>query len=261
MRHVGIVLGYDGAAFHGSQIQAGARTVQGELERALTRVAPGAGRLALAGRTDRGVHAIGQVASGDVPWDRAAEALRDALNAVAPDDIVVQRVWDAPSGFHARYSATGREYRYAIRVAPVSPVLERRYAWWRRAPLDAEAAGAACARLLGTHAFGSFAGGGRSQAPETYRLTRTVRACDWSVEELRPEDTRADAPEWRHTFRVIADGFLPRMARNMVAAVCQVAQGARPVEWMDALLAANDRRVLGEAAPPHGLVLWRALYD
>ena len=260
-RQYGIVFGYDGTDFHGSQAQTGTRTVQVELETALAHVAPGAGRLAFAGRTDRGVHARGQVATGAVAWGRSPEALRDALLAVSPADIAVARVWETPSDFHARYSATGREYRYRVRVAAAPSALERRYVWWRRTALDAEVARAACERLLGTHVFGTFAGSGRSQALTAAQLTRTLRTCEWLAEERDHGDCLTAAPESLHTLRVIADGFLPQMVRNLAGAICQVAQGTRPVDWIDALLAANDRRALGEAAPPHGLVFWRAYYE
>jgi tRNA pseudouridine38-40 synthase len=259
--HVAILLGYDGTDFHGSQAQAGARTVQGELERALTQVAPGSDRLAFAGRTDRGVHAVGQVTSGDVVWSGPLEALRDALIAVAPADITVQRVWEAPDGFHARHSASGREYRYRIRAAVAPRPLERRYVWWRRKALDGTSARAACAKLAGTHAFGSFAGSGQSQALDARQLTRTLRTCEWLVDEYDDGVSRTGAAETLHTLRVIGDGFLPQMVRNLVAAICLVAQGERPVEWIDELLKSNDRRALGEAAPPHGLVFWQAYYE
>jgi tRNA pseudouridine38-40 synthase len=256
-----MLLGYDGTDFHGSQAQAGARTVQGELERALRQVAPGSGRLAFAGRTDRGVHAVGQVATGDVVWRGPLEALRGALIAVAPADITVQRICEAPDGFHARHSASGREYRYRIRVAAAPAPLERRYVWWRRAELDVTAARAACAKLAGTHAFGSFAGSGQSQSLTRQQLTRTLRTCEWLAEECGDGASWTGAAETLHTLRVIGDGFLPQMVRNLASAICRVAQGERPVEWIDELLTANDRRALGEAAPPHGLVFWRAYYE
>jgi tRNA pseudouridine38-40 synthase len=256
-----MLLGYDGTDFHGSQAQAAARTVQGELEQALAHVAPGSGQLAFAGRTDRGVHAVGQVATGDVVWNRPLTALRDALLAVAPADITVQRVWEAQDGFHARHSASGREYRYRIRVAAAPAPLERRYVWWRRKALDVSAARGACAKLAGTHAFGSFAGSGQSQTLNARQLTRTLRTCEWLVEACDDGARWSGAAETQHTLRVIGDGFLPQMVRNLVAAICQVAQGERPVEWIDELLKTNDRRALGEAAPPHGLVFWQAYYE
>jgi tRNA pseudouridine38-40 synthase len=151
--------------------------------------------------------------------------------------------------FHARYDARWREYRYRIDVTPVPPPLERRYCWWRTRQIDPDVASVACRRLSGRHTFGSFAGLGKSQTLTVEALTRTVSSCDWRIDEDR------------HVFRVVANGFLPQMVRNMLAAVVQIGQGDRPVEWIDELLIANDRRRLGEAAPPQGLTLWRVEYD
>jgi tRNA pseudouridine38-40 synthase len=103
--------------------------------------------------------------------------------------------------------------------------------------------------MIGTHTFGTFAGLGKSQSLESAALTRNVRECGW----------QAQGEE--HVFRVIANGFLPHMVRNMVAAIVRVAQSERPATWIDELLAANDRRAMGEAAPASGLTLWRVEYD
>lgn len=248
-----MTLGYDGTCFVGSQVQSGGRTVQGELELAIQRLAPGSRRTTFAGRTDRGVHAIGQVVSLDVTWSGTAERLRDALNAVLPADVSVGAVeWTSPT-FHARYDAIGREYRYRIWVAPAPPALARRYVWWRREGLDAAAASAACGVLVGRHAFGAFAGSGRSRSQDVAALTRTVRRCEWRVKQ-------GDAATC-HELRVEADGFLPQMVRTIVTAVMLVARGKRDVEWLREVLAANDRSALGEPAPPEGLTLWRVRYD
>src|SRR5687767_9305161 len=106
-----MVIGYDGTNFSGSQIQTGKRTVQGELERAVQQVAPGTGRLTFAGRTDQGVHAVGQVVSGDIDWSGTPDGLRTAINAVAPPDVTVSRIDVVGSHFHARYDAIWREYQ------------------------------------------------------------------------------------------------------------------------------------------------------
>jgi tRNA pseudouridine38-40 synthase len=252
MRRVRLTVGYDGTDFFGSQSQASRRTVQSELERMLQRIAPGSRRTVFAGRTDRGVHAVGQVVSVDVEWKDSDQALRNALNAVGPVDIVVSDVATAHPTFHARYDATAREYRYRLCVAATPPVLKRRYVWWRSERLDPDLAAAASEHFVGEHRFGCFAGSGRSQALEPERLIRVVYECDWKAS--------AAADGERHEFRVVANGFLPQMARNMVAALVQVARSARPIEWIDELLATNDRGVLGEAAPPQGLVLWQVSY-
>jgi tRNA pseudouridine38-40 synthase len=244
-----ILLGYDGTEFYGSQSQPGCRTVQQELETVLQRLAPGSSRTVFAGRTDRGVHALGQVVSFDTSWRESDERLRYAINSLAPSDLTAVAVETASETFHARYDARWREYRYRIVVADSPPPLERRYLWWRTRTLDAVDAQAACQRFVGRHAFGTFAGLGKSQSLEPSALTRVVRECEWQSDGAG------------HVFRVVANGFLPQMVRNMVASVTRVAQGDRPAEWIDELLLANDRRVLGEAAPPHGLTLWRVEYD
>jgi tRNA pseudouridine38-40 synthase len=115
--------------------------------------------------------------------------------------------------------------------------------------MNVEHARDACQRMVGTHVFGSFAGLGKSQSLQPDALTRTIRECEWRTEG----DT--------HVFRVVANGFLPHMVRNMVAAIVRVAQSERPATWIDELLAANDRRAMGEAAPASGLTLWRVEYD
>jgi tRNA pseudouridine38-40 synthase len=253
VRRARLTLGYDGADFVGSQIQGSGRTVQRELELAIQRLAPGSGRTSFAGRTDRGVHAVGQVVSLDVSWSDSAERLRDALNVVLPPDMSVGAVeWTSPT-FHARYDATWREYRYRIWVAPTPPPLGRRYVWWRRSELDGAVASDACSTLLGRHAFGTFAGSGRSRSHDAAALTRTVRTCEWRVQ--------TSGAVVRHELRIEADGFLPQMVRTIVATIVLVAQGKRDVQWFREALRANDRSVPGEPAPPEGLFLWCVRYD
>lgn len=253
MRRARFTLGYDGTGFAGSQLQGRSRTVQRELELAIQRLAPGSGRTTFAGRTDRGVHAVGQVVSLDTSWSDSAERLRDALNAILPPDVSVGAVeWTSPT-FHARYDAKWREYRYRIFVAPTPPVLARRYVWWRRAALDGARAAEACRVLLGSHAFGAFAGAGRSRQCDAEALTRTVRMCQWHQRDV------SDGTQ--HELRIEADGFLPQMVRTIVSSIVTVAQGGREVEWLHDVLRSNDRAMAGEPAPPEGLVLWRVRYD
>jgi len=251
MRRVRITLGYDGTDFIGSQSQPGQRTVQDELERLLDRLTERSGRTAFAGRTDRGVHAVGQVASVDLGWRGSDDALRDAINALAPVDLVVTSVETVADTFHARYDAVEREYRYRVVVDDVPPVLDRRYVWWRRSGLDVERCQDACHRFVGQHAFGTFAGNGKSQSLDATRLERHVTVCEW----------RERYGGRHHELRIVANGFLPQMVRNIVGAVVRVGTGAASPEWINELIAANDRRVLGEAAPPQGLALWRVGYE
>lgn len=251
MRRVRITLGYDGTEFFGSQSQPGLRTVQSELEGILGRLSPRAGRTVFAGRTDRGVHALGQVVSVDVDWRGRNDDLRDALNALAPADIAVRSVEAVANSFHARYDACSREYRYRIVVADVPPMFDRRFVWWRRLPIDDGRAAVAAARFVGEHAFGTFAGSGKSQSLPVEQLVRRVSSCEWLV----------DADSGSHELRIIANGFLPQMVRNIVAAIVRVGTGAHDPDWISELIQANDRRVLGEAAPPQGLTLWRVRYE
>jgi tRNA pseudouridine38-40 synthase len=225
------------------------RTVQDELERAIQRVAAGSGRTVFAGRTDRGVHALGQVVSIDACWRSSDADLQAALNATLPDDVIVAAVATARQDFHARFDALSREYRYRIRVSDILPVLDRRYVWWRRTAIDAERASHACRLFVGRHAFGTFAGSGWSQRKSDAQLVRTVQSCSWH-----------SVPDGTHELRITADGFLPHMVRNIVAAIVRVGSGVAEPEWIDELIHANDRRRLGDAAPPHGLVLWRVEY-
>ncbi len=253
VRRARIVLGYDGTDFVGSQVQPGQRTVQGVLDEAIARIAPRSGSTAFAGRTDRGVHALGQVASVDLSWQGTEDRCRDALNSVLPRDLVVTAVGWAGTAFHARFDARWREYRYRIHQSSVPPIFERPYVWWRTLSIDHELASRAASRVVGTHRFGSFAGHGKSQRLSPEQLTRTVRRCQWTSEEC--------ASHARFDLRIEANGFLPQMVRNLTAAVVEVGSGRKPVEWIDELLTVNDRRALGQAAPPEGLTLWRVRYD
>jgi tRNA pseudouridine38-40 synthase len=251
MRRVRITLGYDGTDFFGSQSQPGRRTVQHELEQMLRRLSPRTGRTVFAGRTDRGVHALGQVASTDVAWSGTDAALRDALNSLAPIDISIVDVASVADTFHARFDAQSREYRYRIVVSDVAPVFQRRYAWWRRTALDGERCASACRHFVGEHAFGTFAGNGRSQSLTTDELVRHISRCDW----IESDDGSL------HELRVVANGFLPQMVRSIVGALVHIGISRQEPEWIDELIAANDRRVLGDAAPPQGLALWRVRYN
>jgi tRNA pseudouridine38-40 synthase len=256
-----LTLAYDGTNFAGSQIQPIQRTVQGELEGVLGVIAGTPIRSIFAGRTDRGVHAVGQVVAVTLPgWGATARDLQEALNARLPVDLGATEVAFCAESFNPRYDALWREYRYWIAFAVVSPFLGR-YAWMRRTQLDAEAVGAGARQLVGTHDFASFAGGGEGvpwsrRAATPSGTTRTILRCE--CQEIRPRigpgsNERATVLE----VRVVADGFLPHMVRNVVGALLQVGQGQRDREWISELLVAKDRRFGPVAAPPHGLTLLR----
>jgi len=265
MPHFRMTLAYDGTDFAGSQIQPNQRTVQGELEGALQEIAAIPTRAIFAGRTDRGVHALGQVVAMELPaWSASASDLLRALNTRLPGDLAAIDAAPCGESFNPRFEAVWREYRYWIALGVFSPFLGR-YAWNRRAELDADAVRAGAQRLVGTHDFASFAGGGEG-VPWSQRATkprgtgRTIFRCDCREVQSRVgpgSDESARVLE----VRVAADGFLPHMVRNIVGALLDVGQGRRDPEWINELLAERDRRLGPAMAPAHGLTLTRVGYS
>lgn len=256
-----LTLAYDGTNFAGSQIQPNQRTVQGVLQGALGATAGTSVRTTFAGRTDRGVHAVGQVAAFTLPtWGATELDLQQALNTSLPVDIGATGVALCAESFNPRYDALWREYRYWIASAVVSPFLGR-YAWIRRTQLDAEAVAAGAQELVGTHDFASFAGGGEgvpwsARATAPMGTTRTILRCDCR-EVYPPIGPGSDQHAAVLQVRVVADGFLPHMVRNLVGALLQVGQGQRDPNWIGELLARRDRRFGPVAAPSRGLTLLR----
>jgi tRNA pseudouridine38-40 synthase len=245
-----ITLAYDGTDFSGWQRQAEgapspARTVQGVLEAALGRLANGS-RVAVAGagRTDTGVHAVGQVASFELDRDLPAEALQRALNALLPADVRVLAASVAPSGFHARKSARSKHYRYLLDTAAAQLPTRRRLAGHRPGPLDHEAVRQAAALYLGRHDFASVASSGSSVKTSVRTITRSEVAFE--------EDTMV--------YDVEADGFLRKMVRSLVGGLVAAGRGALTVDALQAALAARDRARWPPPAPACGLTLIRVDY-
>ncbi|MGC4104966.1 MAG: tRNA pseudouridine(38-40) synthase TruA [Thermomicrobiales bacterium] len=260
-----LTVAYDGGGFHGSQRQTGKRSVQEDLEHALGVLGGRAVAATFAGRTDSGVHAVGQVVSCDdlIPTMPDATIVR-ALNAHLADDLAVVAARRVAAGFHARYDATWREYRYRIWLGPRQP-LARGIVWERRSGLDVHAMNAGAAQFLGTHDVASFAGGGEgvpwSERHDRPRGTvRTITHC--SVRPVAPWWGLAAKAGDAIEIRVVADGFLPRMVRTMVGALVEIGDRSRPrpPDWISQLLLERDRRKGPATAPPHGLVLWRVGY-
>ncbi len=256
MSRLRLTLAYDGAAFAGSQIQLGQRTVQGEVERALTTLDGQPVRAAFAGRTDTGVHAVGQVVHADVHRARAPEAWRHGLNGLLSPDVRVTNLTVVPDGFHARYDATWRQYRYVVWNGEVLPPLGRGTMWHRRKPLDVAAMQAAARAVIGTHDFAAFAGDGKGVPGSGIETARTMRVAEWTTER-RPEAIAGLAL----MFTIEGDGFLPHMVRNLVGSLVAIGAGDAPVDWLERLLAGKDRRKAAATAPPHGLTLWLVRYD
>ena len=238
-----LTLEYDGTGFHGWARQPGLRTVEGTLRTALDDVFPTWTGLAVAGRTDTGVHATGQVASlqamGGPPLARAAAA----LNAVLPEDLAVLSAEDAAPGFHARFSARSRSYRYRVLARSVSsPLAARRVLWWPRR-IDEPALVASAASLVGAHDFCAFT------PTETQHdsFDRNVLAARWERDGDRLE------------FTITADSFLRHMVRTLVGTMLEA--GPNAPDRITALLGARPRSEAGPTAPPWGLYLESVEYD
>jgi tRNA pseudouridine38-40 synthase len=256
MHRLRLTLAYDGAAFAGSQIQPGQRTVQGVVEGALATLDGTPVRAVFAGRTDSGVHALGQVAHADVQRERGADQWWQGLNGLLPPDVRVTNVEMAPGRFHARYDASWREYRYTIWNGTVQLPLMRGTTLHRRSPLDVAAMDAAARALIGEHDFAAFAGAGKGIPEADVNTVRTMRVAEWTAER----STEAVAG-LALVFTIEGSGFLPHMVRNLVGSLVVIGAGDAPVSWMESLLRGRDRRRAAPTAPPHGLSLWRVRYD
>jgi tRNA pseudouridine38-40 synthase len=241
------VLEYDGTDFSGWQAQPGRRTVQGVLEEALERITGARSPVVAAGRTDAGVHALGQVVSFRSGTGIPPRDLARALNALLPPDAAVLSLAAAREEFHANRDARSKVYRYSLVAGgPRRPSL-RRVAWWLPRPLDLDAMRAAAAPLVGRHDFRSF----RTNPGEGADRRSTVRT-------LRRIGIRRRAGRVDLEFE--GDGFLHHMVRNLVGTLVQVGRGAWPPGRVAAALRARDRRAAGPSAPALGLALVSVSY-
>jgi tRNA pseudouridine38-40 synthase len=234
---------YDGAGFRGWARQPGLRTVQGELETALATVLREQVELTVAGRTDTGVHALGQVASFETAAEPPADLTR-RLNGIGPDDVAVTGAEVVADGFDARHDAKARSYRYRLfaRSAP-SPFELGKALWWPHR-VDREALEACAAALPGGHDFTAFT----PTQTDHVRFERDVLAASWEAE--------GDVL----SFRITADAFMRNMVRVLVGTQLEVASGRRSVESFTKLLEGAPRTAAGDTAPPHGLYLESVRY-
>jgi len=258
-----ITLAYDGTAYVGWQRQAEGVSIQGLLEDALARM-EGAPVVAHgAGRTDAGVHALGQVASARVANTHEPLVIRRALNAMLPGDVRVVAVEDAAPDFHARYSASGKTYEYRIWQGDVQPPFARTWSWHLPRPLDVDAMDRAVRRLEGTHDFSAFQSTGSSvrSAVRTVACASAEVCESWGALVGEPGlDAGAGARGRLVIVRLEADGFLRHMVRAIVGTLVEVGERRRDETSMDALLDSRDRADSGATAPAHGLVLIRVKY-
>ena len=259
MRTFKLTLAYDGTAYAGWQRQPGAATIQAAVEAALLPVEGRRVTVHGAGRTDAGVHALGQVASMRLAHPIAAAALVRALNARLPGDIRVLRAEAARDDFHARFRACSKTYRYRLATGPVADPLERRYVWHLPHPLDCAAMQAAGELLRGRHDFAAFRTAADPTAPAA--AVRTIA-------DLRVVAERG--PRWPAPaagrggdvigIEVAGDGFLRHMVRTIVGTLVEVGRARRPAADVAAVLAARLRARAGPTAPARGLFLVRVDY-
>lgn len=244
-----LVIAYDGANYEGWQMQKIGTGVQQIVEDALAKIFPGKPRLHSSSRTDTGVHAIGMAAHFEVPRDEArmtARKLLLALNAHLPEDVRVLAATRAPEKFHARFDASGKQYRYFVwNHAAMNPLL-RKTAWHMPRKLDLKRMRAAAKFFVGKHDFQSFAANPGYTKEST---VRTLTCC-----EVKKSGSQ-------FTFTIEGDGFLYKMCRGIVGTIVQAGLGKFPPEEIKTMLAKRDRRVAGMSAPAHGLILWKVFYS
>jgi tRNA pseudouridine38-40 synthase len=242
---VTLVLEYDGTRYVGWQVQPNGPSVQAEVERALLVLHQGPRRVTAAGRTDAGVHALGQVASFREETPLPLRAYRQGMNGLLPADIAVRSARLEPEGFDARKSARGKRYRYLIENGPSRAPLSRLYTWQQFRRLDVAAMRLAAGHLVGRHDFKAF------QASDC--------ACAHAVREIRQLEVRGE-PGGRVEVLVEATAFVKHMVRNLVGTLCEVGWKKRAPGSMRELLASLDRKRAGPTAPPQGLYLEEVFY-
>lgn len=248
MRSLKITLSYDGTDYCGWQTQPNGQSIQDRVEAAIYAVTKQRTRVTASGRTDAGVHAMGQVASCDVNCGLPVDVMQRAINANLPADIRVLRIDDSLPGFHAIRDAHSKRYRYVIQDGGVLDVFAQHYCWFVPQELNQQLMSAAGQLLVGTRDFASFQAAGSPRAS-------TIR----TIHEINIKRSEVSLSK-QIVCEFTADGFLYNMVRNMVGTLVEVGQGRRPVEWIQNVLAARDRSEAGITAPPQGLFLVSVYY-
>lgn len=242
-RFLKLTLAYDGTSYAGWQVQREEATLQVVLEKAIEEFTGETLRVVASGRTDAGVHALGQVVSLQTDNELPCDVWLRALNANLPRDVAVLEVAEAPQGFHAIRDATGKRYRYVIQDGPLRDVFLLRYAWFVPVRLNDSAMQRAAQQLLGRHDFASFETSGSPRETTVRTVTDVIlqRQAIGSAECL--------------VLEIAADGFLYNMVRAIVGTLVEIGRGGQDPSWIDEVLAARNRKAAGQTAPPQGLFL------
>ena len=241
-----LIIEYDGSGFHGWQRQKKDRTVQETIENALAVMTREKVTVIGSGRTDAGVHALGQVAGFKTRSHLDARIFLNGLSSLLPSDVVVRACDPMPDTFHARFDVASKRYRYHILNRPIAPAIGRQYVWHIRKPLDTAAMTDAAMVILGTHDFKAFEGTG---SPRDHSV-RTVT--DSTIKETGGGNL---------TYDIQANGFLRFMVRNIVGTLVDVGVGKIDKQDVQAILQSKDRSRAGATAPPQGLFLMDVTYE
>jgi tRNA pseudouridine38-40 synthase len=245
LRNFKLTIEYDGSNYQGWQRQPNGPSIQAAIEAALRRMTHQPITLIGSGRTDAGVHALGQTANFTCDTRIEPQAFQNGLNSILPDDIVIQACHEVSTEFHSRFNAKSKQYRYHILNRPLPTAIGRQYSWWIRQPLDLKAMRDATRQLLGQHDFKAFEGTG---SPRSHTVRHIVRA----------DLTRQ--PDHIVRFEVEADGFLRYMVRNIVGTLVAVGRGKIDVPRFKAILLSKDRNKAAATAPARGLFLVKVNY-
>jgi tRNA pseudouridine38-40 synthase len=245
LRNFKLTIEYDGSAYRGWQRQPNGPSIQSTIEDALKRMTRQTITLIGSGRTDAGVHALGQVANFTCDTRIEPDAFQRGLNSILPDDIVIKACNGVPTEFHSRFDVKSKQYHYHILNQRLPKAVGRHYAWWIRRPLDLEAMREATHYLLGRHDFKAFEGAG---SPRSHTIRHIMRA-DFT-----------DQPNGIIRFGVEADGFLRYMVRNIVGTLAAVGRGDIDASQFKAILLSKDRNKAAATAPAHGLFLVKVNY-
>jgi tRNA pseudouridine38-40 synthase len=255
MPHFKIILAYDGTDFVGWQRQASGTSIQGLIEDALRVIDERDVAVAGAGRTDAGVHALGQVATFSLNRTIPCDALARALNSTLPLDVRVRSVEEAPATFHARFGAHTKAYRYRVWNGEVMSPFERRYAWHVLGQLDVDAMLAAAQLVEGRHDFAAF----QATRSAITKTERVVCVSTLAATEVAG-DTEEHTPSRLIVYEIAGNGFLRHMVRTIVGTLVEVGRGRQRPEWVAEVIASRDRTRAGPTAPAAGLFLVRVEY-